>query len=94
MIRKFIKNWIPRHRHPVNFWLHMIGIPLGYIGGIIALLLQSWTWFFILFIGGYVLQYIGHLIEGNDLGELIPVKRALGLPYTDIAPKYKSEQTS
>lgn len=90
MIRRFIRNWIPRHQNRVNFWLHMVGIPLGYIGGAVALLLQSWMWFGILFVGGYVLQFIGHAIEGNDVGELIPIKRALGLPTVDIAPQYKA----
>lgn len=94
MIRRFIIHWIPRHQNPVNYWLHLIGIPLGYIGGIIALLLQSWTWFGILFVGGYVLQFIGHWIEGNDVGELIPIKRALGMRVVEIAPQYQSKNAS
>jgi hypothetical protein len=36
---------------------------------------------------GYLLQWIGHRIEGNDVGELIPLKRLLGLPVVAIAPR-------
>jgi len=36
---------------------------------------------------GYVLQWLGHRVEGNDVGEFVPVKELLGLPYVAIAPK-------
>jgi len=29
-------------------------------------------------------------VEGNDVGELIPLKRALGLPVVSVAPQYAS----
>lgn len=38
---------------------------------------------------GYVLQWLGHCVEGNDVGELIPIKKLLGLPAISIAPKYQ-----
>ena len=38
------------------------------------------------FVGGYVLQFAGHAIEGNDPGELILIKKALGKPYQEFAP--------
>ena len=38
--------------------------------------------------GGYLLQWIGHRIEGNDMGEVILVKKLLGRPYTAVSPKY------
>jgi hypothetical protein len=41
------------------------------------------------FVGGYVLQWIGHLIEGNDVGEIIPIKKLLGMPYIAVAPQYR-----
>ena len=28
------------------------------------------------------------LVEGNDVGEIIPIKKLLGLPYVAVAPKY------
>ena len=36
---------------------------------------------------GLLLQWIGHRVEGNDVGEFIPVKRLLGLPVVAIAPR-------
>jgi len=36
----------------------------------------------------YALQWLGHRIEGNDMGEVILLKRALGLPYVRISPRY------
>ena len=32
-----------------------------------------------LFVGGYLLQFAGHLLEGTDPGEIIYFKRKLGL---------------
>jgi hypothetical protein len=64
----------------------MVGIPMTLVG-IGFLVAGSWVWFLILFIVGYVLQFIGHAIEGNDAGELILVKKALNLPYIDIVPR-------
>ena len=40
--------------------------------------------------GGYFLQWVGHRVEGNDVGELIPVKRLLGLPVVPIAPQFRA----
>jgi hypothetical protein len=40
---------------------------------------------------GYLLQWIGHLAEGNDLGEWAAIKRLLGLPYVGIAPRWNPD---
>ena len=40
-----------------------------------------------LLIISYALQWIGHRIEGNDMGELILIKKMLGRPYVTVAPK-------
>ena len=42
-----------------------------------------------LFVGGYLLQFLGHAIEGNDAGEVVLIKRLLGRPYVAIAPRRK-----
>ncbi len=44
----------------------------------------------LLIVVGYVLQYVGHLIEGNDMGEIIGIKKRLGKPYVDISPRYRN----
>lgn len=53
-----------------------------------ALLLESWWWAAGLLVGGYALQFLGHAVEGNDPGEVIVVKRLLGLPYVAISPRW------
>ncbi len=35
----------------------------------------------------YLLQWIGHHVEGNDMGEVILVRRWLGKPYVAVAPR-------
>jgi len=84
------RNWLLRHQNPFNFWIHMIGIPLA-VAGIPLLFLAPWYWGVGAIVVGYVLQWIGHRVEGNDVGELIPIKRVLGLPVVAIAPQYAKE---
>jgi uncharacterized membrane protein YGL010W len=45
-----------------------------------------------LFVGGYLVQFLGHALEGTDPGEVIVLKRKLGWSYVDIAPARKSRQ--
>ena len=40
---------------------------------------------------GYVLQYLGHRAEGNDLGEWAAIKRMLGLPYVGVSPRWNPD---
>ncbi|MBX9579267.1 MAG: DUF962 domain-containing protein [Gemmataceae bacterium] len=79
------RNWLDRHRHPFNFWIHLVGIPLA-VAGVPLLFLAPWYWGVGTLVVGYFLQWIGHRVEGNDVGELIPIKRALGLTTVAIAP--------
>lgn len=88
---KALNNWLERHRHPFNFWIHLIGIPMA-VAGVILLFIVDWYWGVGAFILGYVLQYIGHLVEGNDLGEWAGIKRLLGWPYVGIAPGREKER--
>src|SRR5207253_7052564 len=87
-LRRALRNWLERHQHPVNFWLHVGGIPLAFAGlGLFFFLPWSgWHWALAAFLGGYALQWVGHRVEGNDLGEWAAIKRMLGLPYVAIAP--------
>ncbi len=68
----------------------MIGIPptiLGVLFVPIYLSLLSLPVFFLalaLFVGGYLVQFAGHVIEGTDPGEIIYFKRRLGLPYVEF----------
>jgi uncharacterized membrane protein YGL010W len=85
-----VQHWLARHRNPTSFVLHMIGIPptiLGVLFVPIYLTLLSLPVFWLalgLFVGGYLLQFAGHVLEGTDPGEIIYFKRKLGLPYREF----------
>jgi uncharacterized membrane protein YGL010W len=87
MLRRFLTNYLERHRHPVNQFLHAIGVPVTFIVSAVCLIEQRPWWGMAAFVGGYVLQFIGHAIEGNDAGELILFKRLLGKPYVEFGPR-------
>lgn len=90
----WLNNWLERHQHPVSFWLHVVGIPLTIAAvGLAGVQLSSWRWDLwwrptLLLAVGYLLQWIGHMIEGNDMGEFILLKRALGKHYVAISPRF------
>lgn len=80
---KPIQNWLDRHKNPTSFWLHMIGIPACFVAAPILLVLYiqghaTGLAALGMFVGGYALQFIGHLIEGNRSGEEQLVRRLLG----------------
>jgi hypothetical protein len=83
--------WRARHQLPFNFALHLVGIPLAF-AGLIALLFVPWYWGVGALVVGYLLQYIGHRAEGNDVGEWAGIKRLLGLPYVAISPRWQSQE--
>lgn len=64
MSETFIKDYQAKHRHPLNKLTHSVGIPLIVISLPLALL--NWRWALVLFVVGWVLQFIGHAIEGNQ----------------------------
>src|SRR5437588_6325808 len=82
-VRRALANWLERHRHPFNFWIHIIGIPLA-VSGVVLFFALPWSrcpWALAALIGGYILQWLGHRVEGNDMGEWAGIKRRLGWPY-------------
>ena len=80
------RNWLLRHQSGFNFATHLIGIPLAF-AGIALLFLVEWPWGVGAIVGGYLVQWAGHRVEGNDMGEFILFKKMLGLPYVATAPK-------
>jgi hypothetical protein len=92
-LRRRLQGWRLRHQLPFNFAIHLIGIPLA-VSGVFLLFFLPWYWGLGAFVLGYLLQYIGHLAEGNDLGEWAAIKRLLGLPYVGIAPRWNPEDPS
>ena len=63
MSESFIENYKAKHQHPLNKLTHSIGIPMIVIS--LPLFFFRWRWALGLFIVGWILQIIGHVIEGN-----------------------------
>src|SRR5438105_12269730 len=89
-LRRRWEGWRLRHQLPFNFYIHLIGIPLA-VSSLPLLLLFPYQWYWALgaFVVGYLLQWIGHRAEGNDVGEWAAIKRLLGLPYVAISPRWQ-----
>ncbi|HLN28381.1 MAG TPA: Mpo1-like protein [Gemmataceae bacterium] len=92
-LRKALRNWRERHQLPFNFVIHLFGIPLA-VAGVVLLFFLPWYWGVAGIVLGYLLQYIGHAVEGNDVGEWAGIKRMLGLPYVGIAPRWQQPGTA
>lgn len=91
----WLHRWLERHQHPASRVLHAIGIPLlPLAGGVAVWQLVEWRWDLwyrpVVLVGvSYLLQWVGHRIEGNDLGEVIVIKRLLGRPYVAVSRRYR-----
>lgn len=101
MSESFLENYKAKHTHPMNRLTHSIGIPMILIS--LPLFFLSWRWALALFVVGWILQFVGHVFEGNRpaffqnplyllVGPLWLLKRAgrivgLGKPH---APKQPS----
>lgn len=64
MSQDFLTNYKAKHRHPLNRLSHSIGIPMIVLS--LPLFFFDWRWALGLFIVGWILQFIGHAIEGNQ----------------------------
>src|SRR5262249_37871657 len=64
MPESFVDSYKSKHRHPLNRLSHTIGIPLIVLS--LLLLFWSWRWAVGLFIVGWIFQFVGHAIEGNQ----------------------------
>lgn len=60
----FIENYKAKHRHPLNKLSHSVGIPLIVVS--LPLFVFNWRWALALFMAGWILQFVGHAIEGNQ----------------------------
>lgn len=89
MLSRFVRNYIERHQVLANQLLHLVGVPLTFVVSIILLARGEPGLAVAAFVSGYVLQFIGHGIEGNDAGETILVKKLLGKPYREFRPGYE-----
>jgi len=96
----WIKQWRRRHQHPRSLALHVVAIPMIPLAGVLAAIqLADGAWSLwwrpvTLLATSYGMQWIGHRIEGNDMGEIILIKKMLGKPYVAVAPGTESPALS
>jgi len=91
-MNRWWKRYLERHRHPACRALHLFGVPMILLALMLAVVqLAQWRWDLWwrpvgLLVLSYLLQWVGHRIEGNDLGEVVLLKKLLGRPYTAVSP--------
>jgi uncharacterized membrane protein YGL010W len=101
MPASFMENYKAKHQHPANRMLHNFGIPMIVIS--LPLIFFSWRVALTLFVVGWILQFVGHFIEGNRpaffrnpiyllVGPLWLIRRALGA--VGISKKSNEEQNA
>ena len=64
MSESFLENYKAKHKHPLNRLCHSIGIPMIVIS--LPLVFFNWRWAAGFFVVGWILQFVGHAIEGNQ----------------------------
>lgn len=95
----WLKRYLERHQHPASRILHVLGIPLTLAAVVLAgVQLNQGRWDLwwrpvVLLFVGYLLQWLGHKIEGNDMGELILIKKWLGRDYVAVSTRFRSDDT-
>jgi hypothetical protein len=77
-IRWFLMDYASRHRHPWNRALHVVGVPLAPCLCLFWLLQGQLLAGGAAFAAGYSLQWLGHQLEGNEVGEWILIKKLAG----------------
>lgn len=73
-LKEFIHRWLTRHTTGPNRILHTIGIPATIVA-VVLLFFHLWLLAAVCFVGGYVLQTIGHYLEGSRVGEVLLLKK-------------------
>lgn len=84
--KEFVLDYMKRHKHPVNAFLHILGVPMAFYG-LFRLLMPCSTalspscnlrqgrgFGLLLLVLGYILQYFGHKSQGNEVGEVTLIK--------------------
>jgi uncharacterized membrane protein YGL010W len=61
--RSFLDVYRIKHRNPINRALHTIGIPM--IVASLIVVFFNWKVGLGMFLGGWVLQFVGHVFEGT-----------------------------
>jgi Protein of unknown function (DUF962) len=87
----WVDHWYERHTNAACFVLHLVGIPPTLLGALLIpiylfrLSIPIFLFALVSFVGGYLTQFLGHVFERTDPGEIIYFKRKLGLSYVEFA---------
>jgi hypothetical protein len=68
-VRTFLKGYMARHADPWCQALHVVGVPLAPWGAIVLVIFGQFGAAAAALVTGYGLQWIGHRIEGNAMGD-------------------------
>jgi len=96
----WLATWMERHQHPACRVLHALGIPLTVVAAVLLAIQVVWGprgWWCLaagLLLIGYFLQWLGHCLEGNEMGEIIVLKKCLGLSYVAVSPRHARDKGS
>ena len=72
----FVVDYCQRHAHPLNAVLHIFGVPMAFYGLYDVLTGRFVSGAIFLFFG-YLLQYLGHRAQGNEVGEVTLIKNVV-----------------
>lgn len=90
MLRRAWREYWRRHAHPANRAIHAVAVPITFLGAFGCAVCGEFNASAICFFGGYLAQFVGHAIEGNDAGEVVLIKRWFKQPFVEFAPRSKS----
>ncbi len=67
---EWIAQYATSHQHPVNRFCHTVGIPTIVVSLVLfaaSMFVDGlWKWALALFVAGWVLQFVGHAVEGKS----------------------------
>jgi hypothetical protein len=78
IVVNYLRAYMSNHTNGPNRILHLIGVPLAPWGALYLLIRGEFLFAVGAFVVGYGLQWIGHRIEGNQMGDLVLVKQLAG----------------
>lgn len=93
-----VQNWLDRHQDKRSLVLHLIGIPPTVIAVLIlpisigAFSLPVFLLSLSLFVGGYLMQFLGHALTGTEPGEFVALRRVAGRIYGAASGSAKSRR--
>ena len=59
----YLEEYKKSHQHPVNKMCHTLGVPMVVIS--IPLVFWQWKLALLLFVVGWIFQFVGHAVEGK-----------------------------